>query len=81
MQSLNQVLLVGFAFAVTSLPAAPSKVPIILDTGIGTDIDDAFALALVINSPELELLGVTTVAGDRAPGVSNAGTRNLKPGT
>jgi inosine-uridine nucleoside N-ribohydrolase len=64
MQNLSRALLVGFAFAVTSLPAAPSKVPIILDTDIGTDIDDAFALALVINSPELELLGVTTVAGD-----------------
>jgi len=64
MQNLIRVLLVGFAFALTSLPAAPSKVPIILDTDIGTDIDDAFALALVINSPELELLGVTTVAGD-----------------
>ena len=58
------VLLAGFAFAVTSLSAAPSRVPIILDTDIGTDIDDAFALALIINSPELELLGVTTVAGD-----------------
>jgi purine nucleosidase len=55
---------VGFAFAATSLPAAPPKVPIILDTDIGGDIDDAFALALIINSPELELLGVTTVAGD-----------------
>ena len=40
------------------------RAPVILDTDIGTDIDDAFALALVINSPELELLGVTTVAGD-----------------
>ena len=40
------------------------KIPIILDTDIGTDIDDAFALALIINSPELELLGVTTVSGD-----------------
>jgi inosine-uridine nucleoside N-ribohydrolase len=59
-----QVLLVGFAFVVTSLAAAPPKTPIILDTDIGTDIDDAFALALIINSPELELLGVTTVAGD-----------------
>ena len=64
MQNLIRLLLVGFAFAVTSLLAAPSKIPIILDTDIGTDIDDAFALALVINSPELELLGVTTVAGD-----------------
>ncbi len=40
------------------------KIPIILDTDIGTDIDDAFALALVVNSPEFELVGVTTVSGD-----------------
>ncbi len=44
----------------------PAKIPIILDTDIGTDIDDAFALALIINSPEFELLGVTTVSGDTA---------------
>jgi inosine-uridine nucleoside N-ribohydrolase len=64
MQILNRVLLVSFTLVATSLPAAPSQAPVILDTDIGTDIDDAFALALVINSPELELLGVTTVAGD-----------------
>jgi len=40
------------------------KIPVILDTDIGTDIDDAFALALILKSPELELLGVTTVSGD-----------------
>ena len=40
--------------------------PILLDTDIGTDIDDAFALTLVMRSPELELLGVTTVSGDTA---------------
>lgn len=34
---------------------------IILDTDIGTDIDDALALALCLASPELELMGVTTV--------------------
>jgi len=46
-------------------PAAPPpKTPILLDTDIGTDIDDAFALALVLESPELDLLGVTTVSGD-----------------
>jgi inosine-uridine nucleoside N-ribohydrolase len=56
--------MIEFVFAVNLLPAAPSRTPIILDTDIGTDIDDAFALALIINSPELELLGVTTVAGD-----------------
>ena len=39
----------------------PTK--IILDTDIGDDIDDAFALALAVSSPELKLLGVTTVHG------------------
>lgn len=34
---------------------------ILLDTDIGDDIDDAFALALIMSSPELRLLGVTTV--------------------
>jgi len=43
-----------------------SKTPVLLDTDIGTDIDDAFALALIMSSPELELLGVTTVSGDPA---------------
>ena len=36
----------------------------ILDTDIGDDIDDAFALALVLRSPEIKLLGVTTAFGD-----------------
>ncbi len=37
---------------------------IVLDTDIGDDIDDALALALALNSPEIELLGITTVFGD-----------------
>jgi inosine-uridine nucleoside N-ribohydrolase len=41
-----------------------TKLPVILDTDIGTDIDDAFALALVLASPELDLGGVTTVSDD-----------------
>ncbi|HWG20017.1 MAG TPA: nucleoside hydrolase [Terracidiphilus sp.] len=36
----------------------------ILDTDIGDDIDDAFALALVLKSPEVKLLGITTDFGD-----------------
>jgi inosine-uridine nucleoside N-ribohydrolase len=43
-------------------PSTPT--PIILDTDIGTDVDDAFALALALVSPELELRGVTTVGSD-----------------
>ena len=38
--------------------------PVILDTDIGTDIDDAFALALAVASPEIQLRGVTTVSAD-----------------
>ena len=46
----------------TELPHAVR--PIILDTDIGTDVDDAMALALALASPELELVGITVVHGD-----------------
>ena len=40
------------------------KTKVILDTDIGDDVDDALALALICASPELELVGVTTVFGN-----------------
>lgn len=40
------------------------RIPVILDTDIGGDIDDTWALALLLQSPELELKLVTTVSGD-----------------
>jgi purine nucleosidase len=43
---------------------APPPEKVIIDTDIGDDIDDAFALALAVKSPELEVLGVTTTFGD-----------------
>ena len=55
------------------LPAAAwaqPRLPVILDTDIGGDIDDAWALAFVMRSPDLELLGVTISDGNtpaRAP--------------
>ncbi len=36
---------------------------IILDTDLGTDIDDAYALAFILASPDLELVGVTIANG------------------
>ena len=33
----------------------------LLDTDIGDDIDDAFALALLLENPEIDLKAVTTV--------------------
>jgi purine nucleosidase len=43
---------------------AQQRTPIILDTDIGDAIDDAFALALALNSPELDVRAVTTVIDD-----------------
>jgi inosine-uridine nucleoside N-ribohydrolase len=37
--------------------------PVIFDTDIGTDIDDAYALALLLQCPELDLIGVTVGHG------------------
>jgi len=39
-------------------------IPILLDTDIGTDIDDAVALAYLLRQPRCELLGITTVTGE-----------------
>jgi len=46
--------------------AAMSRQRVIVDTDIGDDIDDAFALALVLASPEFEVLGISTAWGDTA---------------
>lgn len=43
---------------------AQQPIPVILDTDIGDDIDDALALALALQSPELKILAVTTVLQD-----------------
>jgi inosine-uridine nucleoside N-ribohydrolase len=40
----------------------PTKV--LLDTDIGSDIDDAVCLAYLLAQPECELLGITTVSGE-----------------
>ena len=49
---------------VTSFWSQSAKERVIIDTDIGDDVDDAFALALAVKSPELEILGVTTTFGD-----------------
>jgi purine nucleosidase/pyrimidine-specific ribonucleoside hydrolase len=44
---------------------AAQTIPIIFDTDIGDDVDDALALALALQSPELDVKAITTVI-DRA---------------
>jgi inosine-uridine nucleoside N-ribohydrolase len=51
-------------FHVSAQPAPSAAQLVILDTDIGDDIDDAFALALILRSPELHLLGIETAFGD-----------------
>ncbi len=40
------------------------KISVLLDTDIGSDIDDAVALSYLLRQPRCELLGITTVSGD-----------------
>ena len=63
---LRAVLALWLIAVATALAAKPKPIPIVLDTDIGSDIDDAFALALILKSPELDLRAVTTVSGDTA---------------
>ena len=37
---------------------------VILDTDIGTDVDDALALAVLLGSKDVDLIGISTVYGD-----------------
>ena len=48
----------------------PTKV--LLDTDIGSDIDDAVALAYLLSNPDCDLLGITTVTGDTVKRASMA---------
>jgi purine nucleosidase len=41
-----------------------SRLPVLLDTDIGSDIDDAVCLAYLLANPAIDLRGITTVTGD-----------------
>ena len=47
-------------------PAVATTLPekVIIDTDIGDDVDDAFALALALSSEHVQILGITTAWGD-----------------
>jgi inosine-uridine nucleoside N-ribohydrolase len=44
--------------------SAQKPIPVILDTDIGTDIDDTWALAMMLNSPELDVKLVVSDEGN-----------------
>jgi purine nucleosidase len=67
--TLLAALLVNLSL-VASLAQSPANkqvaAKVILDTDIGDDIDDAFALSLALTSPELKIVGITSAWGDTA---------------
>lgn len=58
----RRIKILAACFAVCISAFAQQKV--IIDTDIGDDIDDAFAVSLALSSPELKILGVTSAWGD-----------------
>ena len=50
--------------APTAASRAPVRLPVVFATDIGTDIDDTWALAMLLRSPELDLKLVLTETGD-----------------
>lgn len=60
---MRQILLVCFLVN-TGLLLAQAPIPVILDTDIGNGIDPEFALALALQSPEINVRAVTVVGDD-----------------
>jgi purine nucleosidase len=62
-------------------PSFPRRVWIDTDAACGhsprTDPDDCFAIALLLRSPEIDVVGISTVAGNAAREVVDATTRAL----
>ena len=54
---------VVLAIALPSM-ASTTPQPVIIDTDVGDDIDDAFALAVALKDPRLNVIGITTAWGD-----------------
>src|SRR5271168_2009292 len=67
--SINKRFAVGFVawLAIAGcFSAYAQQQKVIIDTDIGDDIDDAFAVGLALSSPELKILGITSAWGDTA---------------
>jgi purine nucleosidase len=57
-------LALAAAIALTSYALHAQTTPVIIDTDIGDDVDDAFAVSLALVSPEINILGITSAWGD-----------------
>ncbi|HEX8406290.1 MAG TPA: nucleoside hydrolase [Duganella sp.] len=65
LSTLLSTLALSCAALAPSVHAA-ERIKVIVDIDIGDDIDDSFALALLLQSPEIDIVGITTAWGDTA---------------
>ena len=63
--SIRTLAMLVLAVSLTAIfaPSARAARPVIFDTDIGDDIDDTWALALLLRSPDLDVRLVTTTCG------------------
>ena len=61
---LVAVASLAWSAAILAAPAGAARQPVIIDTDVGDDVDDAFAIVVAINDPRLEVVGITTAWGD-----------------
>jgi len=67
MKKLFIVLLCAFALSCNGIVTAQENIPVIFDTDfVMPPADDSMALMLALQSPEIEILGITTVAGNES---------------
>ena len=70
------LVLVCALTACRPVAAQQTRMKVVLDTDIGTDIDDGWALGYALKSPSFELLGVTVTDADTPQRARIAATRN-----
>ncbi|MEA3365872.1 MAG: nucleoside hydrolase [Candidatus Hydrogenedentes bacterium] len=61
---MSTVLLVSQLTVMVQAAAPAEPIPVILDTDIGSDIDDTWALAMMLGSPQIQLKLITTAFRD-----------------
>ena len=68
LQSSFAIIVSGWASNLLANPASAKRtdeaIKLLFDTDIGSDIDDAVALAYLLMQPNIEWLGITTVTGE-----------------
>ena len=64
MRGIIGLTVAAFLIAGGAAQAQPKQEKIIIDSDIGDDIDDAFAVALALSSPEFDVLGFSAAFGD-----------------